>query len=245
MLRPCTRTVARKSAVRGLNVCAGGLHILKIAEISQKNSSRLPSWFYRISDIFRNVFVLIISYLQIQQKKNSLNYSFTKPFPCNIKSLKQWCSRDRNLRDRDLAQTSRPRPRLFDKSRDRDLEVRDRNSRPHISLMVIKAISMKKAAKNIWNVAKYQDKGDCHCYASINLFWLRQIVTCLVRKTLLIIVCKVRTCCPDEAPMFWPATQYWGMLLENVEKRWIIWFYFNKHTRCRRVYIAALVKTAQ
>jgi len=36
--------------------------------------------------------------------------------------------------------------------------------------MVIKANSMKNAAKNIWNVAKHQDKGVCHCYASINLF---------------------------------------------------------------------------
>jgi len=45
----------------------------------------------------------------------------------------QWCSRDRNLRDRDLAQISR---------RDWDLEVRDRDTRPHISLMVIKANSL-------------------------------------------------------------------------------------------------------
>jgi len=49
----------------------------------------------------------------------------------------QWCSRDRNFRDRDLAQISR---------RDRDLEVRDRDSRSHISLMVIKANSLNNAA---------------------------------------------------------------------------------------------------
>ena len=85
----------------------------------------------------------------------------------------QWCSRDRNLRDRDLAQTSRSR--LCHKSRDRDLKARDREWRPHISLMVIKANSLKNAAKNIWNVAKYQDQGVCLCYASINLFWLRKI----------------------------------------------------------------------
>jgi len=32
----------------------------------------------------------------------------------------------------------------------------------------------------------------------------------------------------DEGPMFWPATQYWSMLFENVEKRWIISFYFKQ-----------------
>jgi len=120
-------------------------------------------------------------------------------------AFSQWCSQERNLRDRDLAQTSRPRPRFCHKSRDRDLEVRDRDSRPHISLVVIKANSMKNAAKNIWNVAKYQDKGVCHCYASINLFWIRRIINCLIRyKTLLTILCKDRTWCPTEAPMFWP-----------------------------------------
>jgi len=36
--------------------------------------------------------------------------------------------------------------------------------------MAIKAKSLKNAAKNIWNVAKYQDKGVCRCYASIYLF---------------------------------------------------------------------------
>jgi len=38
------------------------------------------------------------------------------------------------------------RPRLCHKSRDRDLEVRDRDSRPHISMMVIKANSLNNAA---------------------------------------------------------------------------------------------------
>jgi len=38
----------------------------------------------------------------------------------------QWCSRDRNLRDPDL-------------------EVRDRDSRPHISMMVIKTNSLNNA----------------------------------------------------------------------------------------------------
>jgi len=36
--------------------------------------------------------------------------------------------------------------------------------------MLIKANSLKNAAKNIWNIAKYQDKGVCCGYASINLF---------------------------------------------------------------------------
>jgi len=35
------------------------------------------------------------------------------------------------------------------------------------------------------------------------------------------------------------------MLFENVEKMRIISFYFEQDTRCRRVYIAALIKTAQ
>ena len=52
----------------------------------------------------------------------------------------QWCSRDRNLRDRDLAQISR---------RDRDFVIKDRDSRPHISLMVIKANSLNNAATKI------------------------------------------------------------------------------------------------
>ena len=58
-------------------------------------------------------------------------------------NIVQWCSRDRNLQDRDLAQISRPR--LCHKNRDQDLEVRDRDSRPHISLMVIKANSLNNA----------------------------------------------------------------------------------------------------
>jgi len=37
--------------------------------------------------------------------------------------------------------------------------------------MVIKANSLKKAAKNIWNVARYKEKGVFRCYASINLFY--------------------------------------------------------------------------
>jgi len=45
--------------------------------------------------------------------------------------------------------------------------------------------------------------------------------------------------------MFWPASQHWSMLFENVEKRRIISFYLNKHTRCTRVFIAALLETAQ
>jgi len=40
--------------------------------------------------------------------------------------------------------------------------------------------------------------------------------------------CKDRRWCPGEAPMFWPATQYWSMLFENVEKRRIISFYFKQ-----------------
>jgi len=59
----------------------------------------------------------------------------------------QWYIRDHNLRDRDLAETSRPRLRLCHKSRDRDLKARDRDSRTHISLMEIKARSLKNAAK--------------------------------------------------------------------------------------------------
>jgi len=47
--------------------------------------------------------------------------------------------------------------------------------------MVIKANSLKNAAKNIWNVAKYQDKGVWRCYASINLFCSEKFVNCLVR----------------------------------------------------------------
>ena len=124
----------------------------------------------------------------------------------------QWCSRDRNLRDWDLAQTSRPR--LCHKSRDRDLKAWDREWRPHISLMVIKANSLQIAAKNIWNVAKHPDKGVCRRFASINLFWLRKIwkLSCSL-KTLLTTLCKDRTWCPDEASMFWPATQYWGIVI--------------------------------
>jgi len=42
----------------------------------------------------------------------------------------QWCSRDRNLRDRDLAEASRPRRRLCHKSRDQDLKADTETSRP-------------------------------------------------------------------------------------------------------------------
>jgi len=73
----------------------------------------------------------------------------------------QWCSQHRNLRDRYLDQTSRPRPR------------------PHVSLIVIKANYLKNAAQNIWNVATYQDKGVCCCYTSINLFYSKKFVNCL------------------------------------------------------------------
>ena len=65
------------------------------------------------------------------------------PYPIAALAKYQWCSRNRNLRDR--AETSRPR--LCHKSRDRDLKARDVDSRPHISLMVIKANSLKNAAK--------------------------------------------------------------------------------------------------
>jgi len=69
------------------------------------------------------------------------------------------------LKDRDFS----------NKSRKRDLEVRDRDSRLHISLMVIKANSLKNAAKKFWNVAKYQDKGFAIAMLQQNLFWLRKI----------------------------------------------------------------------
>jgi len=72
----------------------------------------------------------------------NLKLRFSVTASQNISRHYQWCSRDINLRDRDLAQISRPR--LCHKSRDRDLE--DRDSRPHISMMVIKANSMNNAA---------------------------------------------------------------------------------------------------
>jgi len=66
---------------------------------------------------------------------------------------------------------------------------------------------LKNAAKNIWNVAKYQDKDVCRCYTSVNLFHSKKFVNCLVSwKTLPILLCKERRWCPDEAPMSWPAT---------------------------------------
>jgi len=39
--------------------------------------------------------------------------------------------------------------------------------------------------QNIWNVAKYLDKGVCRCYASMNLFWRRKIykLSCLIKST--------------------------------------------------------------
>jgi len=46
---------------------------------------------------------------------------------------------------------------------------------------LIEANSLKNAAENIWNVAKYHDKGHCRCYASINLFYSEKFVNCLVR----------------------------------------------------------------
>jgi len=46
--------------------------------------------------------------------------------------------------------------------------------------MVIKVNSLKNATNNIWNVAKYQDKGVCRCYASINLFYLENFANYLV-----------------------------------------------------------------
>jgi len=47
--------------------------------------------------------------------------------------------------------------------------------------MVIEAKPLKNAAKNIWNVANYQDKGVCRCYASTNLFYSKNFLNCLVR----------------------------------------------------------------
>jgi len=44
----------------------------------------------------------------------------------NIETWNQWCSRDRNLRYRDLVKTARPR--LHQKSRDSRLEIRDVDS---------------------------------------------------------------------------------------------------------------------
>jgi len=43
--------------------------------------------FYKFLAFFQSV--LVVSYLLIQQRKNSLNYRiFTKPYPCNIDSFK-------------------------------------------------------------------------------------------------------------------------------------------------------------
>ena len=62
--------------------------------------------------------VLVVSYLQIQQRNNSLNYkSFTKQYPCNIQSLRlvtETCS----LQDRDEAWNLRDWDRLKTKSQD-------------------------------------------------------------------------------------------------------------------------------
>jgi len=66
------------------------------------------------------------------------------------------------LQTNDVVETVTSETETWLKLRDRDLD-----SRPHVSLMVIKANSLKNAAKSIWNVAKYQDKGVCSCYASI------------------------------------------------------------------------------
>jgi len=55
-------------------------------------------------------------------------------------------------------------------------------------------------------------------------------------------LCKDRRWCPDEALMFWPATQYWSMLFENVEKRWIISFYFKQ---ARSMYASVYSSTNQ
>ena len=44
-----------------------------------------------------------------------------------LETWNQWCSRDRNLRDRDLVKIPRPRSRLHQKLRDSWLEVRDRD----------------------------------------------------------------------------------------------------------------------
>ena len=45
---------------------------------------------FRISVTFLPA--VVVSYLQIQQKKNSLNYiSFTKPYRCSIQILKAGC----------------------------------------------------------------------------------------------------------------------------------------------------------
>jgi len=71
------------------------------------------------------------------------------------------------------------RDRPCHKSPNRDLEVQGRDSRPYISLMVNKANSLTNSAKNICNVAKYQDNGVCRCYASINFFGTEKFVNCL------------------------------------------------------------------
>ena len=97
---------------------------MDFAEIFFKMSSPLPNFnFFEVFTLFRPVFV--VSYLQIQYRKNSLNYSFTKPYPCNIQSqnnrlvTETWSLRDRdetwNLRDSQnwtWRRFLRPRPSL-------------------------------------------------------------------------------------------------------------------------------------
>jgi len=50
-------------------------------------------------------------------------------------------------------------------------------------MMAIKGNYLKNSAKNIWNVAKYHDKGVCRCYASRYLFWLWKICKLLKNTT--------------------------------------------------------------
>jgi len=81
------------------------VHFAKIFQKMIITTAKLN--FFLISNIFRSV--LVVSYLQIQQRENSLNYkSFTKPYPCNIESLKAI-----SLWPRPVAFETKKRPETF------------------------------------------------------------------------------------------------------------------------------------
>ena len=64
----------------------------------------------------------------------------------------EWCSRDRNLRDRDLVKTSRPRLRIHQKFQDQDSipEIRDQDWRPQNLWILPKCFNKMSSSVMSW-----------------------------------------------------------------------------------------------
>ena len=107
-----------------------------------------PSEIFKI--LHRN-FEICRSFQRIKMKFYNLNI-FKKSYWNFSLSCLQWCSRDRNLRDRDLAQISR-------RDWDRDFVIKaETETRDHTFLWwLLNLTPWIMQQQNIWHIAKYQD----------------------------------------------------------------------------------------